>query len=388
MLIKSARVLILVVLLVVNSQSQANDIIRVGLLSLNNPLSLTVTICAGEYKMLTGGPSLVLCQNDNILINRAGEKIIVSSIKNKAMLVDSVVLQSTDTAGYISIRNNIRATNPRQYAGNLIVKSDVESLLAVNEVDIEKYLAGVVQTEAGLNGNIEYYKTQTLLARTYLYMNIKRHSLDGYNICDKTHCQAYNGRSVLKIIDQAVHATKEKVLVNADSLLVFAPFHSNCGGQTVSSENVWLTSMPHLKGIVDPYCTSSPNASWTKEISLHDWISYLIKNGYQHNNTNELVFEQLSRKSNYSSGSFSYPLTRLREDWDLRSSFFSVTLLDSTVILKGRGYGHGVGLCQEGARVMTERGFKMKDIIGFYFHGLLITDIEDVIPSPEISSAF
>lgn len=388
MLINCTRVLILVVLLVPNDRCQANGIIRVGLLSLNKTRSLTVTICEGEYKMLTGEQSVVFYQNDNILINRAGKKILVSSIRSNTIMVDSVVLQSTDTAGYFTIRNNIPAARSGEYAGSLVVKSDIESLLAINEVDIERYLAGVVQTEAGLNGNIEYYKTQTLLARTYLYMNIKRHALDGYNICDKTHCQAYSGRSLLKIIDQAVHATKGKVLVNSDSLLVFAPFHSNCGGQTESSENVWLTSMPHLKGITDPYCTSSTNASWTKEISLGDWISYLSKNGYQDNNNKELVFEQLSRKRYYSSGSFSYPLSRLRDDWDLKSSFFSITLNDSTVILNGRGYGHGVGLCQEGAKVMADRGFKMKDIIGFYFHGLHIADIEDVKPPLEISSPF
>jgi len=387
MLINWVRVLILVVLSVSNFQTKANSVIRVGLLSLNNPLSLTVTICEGEYKLLTGGPSILLHQNDNILINNAGGKILISSIRSNAILVDSIILKSDDMAGYFSVRNNIQSARPREYYGSLIVKSGIESLLAINEVDIEKYLAGVVQSEVGLKGNIEYYKTQTLLARTYLYRNIKRHTLDGYNICDKTHCQAYNGRSVLKIIDQAVQATRGKVLVNTDSLLVFTPFHSNCGGQTESSGNVWLTSMPHLKAISDPYCMSSTNARWTEEINLQDWISNLSKNGYRHNNS-ELVFEQHSRKKYYSSGSFSYPFTRLREDWDLKSSFFSVTQVDSTVILKGRGYGHGVGLCQEGARVMTERGFNMNDIIDFYFYGLLIADVEDVKPSLEISSAF
>ena len=388
MLINHVRLIILVTMLVANVKSQANGIIRVGLLSLNSPLSLTVNICEGEYKMQAGGQSIVLNQGDNILINRAGKRILVSTVLSNTILADSVVLQSIDTTGYFSIRNNIRAGDSREYFGDLIVKSDIASLLAINEIDTDRYLAGVVQTEAGFKGNIEYFKTQTLLVRTYLYMNIDRHGQDGYHLCDKTHCQAYNGRSVVKIINDAVDVTRDQVLVNADSLLVFTPFHSNCGGQTESSENVWLTSISHLSGVTDPYCAFSRNAKWTKEIEMEDWISYLVKHGYQHINNDELIFEQLSRKREYTAGSFSYPLTRLREDWGLKSSFFSVSLGDNTVILTGRGYGHGVGLCQEGARVMAERGFKMKEIIGFYFQGLLILDIKDVKPSLKISSAF
>jgi stage II sporulation protein D len=58
------------------------------------------------------------------------------------------------------------------------------------------------------------------------------------------------------------------------------------------------------------------------------------------------------------------------------------------IILNGKGYGHGVGLCQEGAKVMSMRGFKMEEIINFYFRGLLIIDIKDVKPAVEINSAF
>lgn len=375
-------------LLAANLHSQANGVIRVGLLSLDNPLSLTVTVIEGNYKLLAGRQSIVLLKDDNILINRAGEKILVSTEMSNNILADSVVIQSAEKACYFSIRNNNRAAEPREYTGNLIVKSDIESLLAINEVDNDMYLAGVVQSEAGVKGNIEYFKTQAVLARTYLFMNIKRHTLDGYHVCDRTHCQAYNGKSESKTINQAVHATRGQVLVNADSLLVFTPFHSNCGGQTESSGNVWLTRMPHISGVTDPYCTSSNNARWTKKINRKDWISYLRNNGYRHNDNDILDFEQLNRKRYYSAGSFSYPLTRLREDWNLKSSFFSVSLDDSTVILNGKGYGHGVGLCQEGARVMTERGFKMREIIDFYFDGLLIINIDDVKPSLEISSAF
>ena len=63
-------------------------------------------------------------------------------------------------------------------------------------------------------------------------------------------------------------------------------------------------------------------------------------------------------------------------------------MVNDNIVLNGRGYGHGVGLCQEGARVMAKRGFKMREIINFYFRDLLIIDIKDVKPAVEINSAF
>lgn len=362
--------------------------LRIGLLSLDNPLSLTVNICEGRYRMMIDGHYIIVNQDDNILINRAGSKILITTLGNNTILADSVILEPYEDDFFFSIRNNLTEGDQKEYYGKLIVKSDIQSLLVINEVNEDCYLAGVVQAEAGFKGSIEYFKTQTLLARTYLYMYINRHREDGYNLCDRTHCQAYHGKSQVKVIREAVNETRGQVLTSQDSILVFTPFHSNCGGQTQSSENVWLRRTAHLLGVTDPYCAYSRNARWMRKLRISEWILYLTEHGYTHHKYDDLAFEQLSRKQNYSAGSFSYPLTRIREDLKLKSTFFSVKLVDNNVILEGRGYGHGVGLCQEGAKVMAQRGFKMKEIIGFYFQGLQIMDINDVRQTMEINSAF
>jgi stage II sporulation protein D len=72
-------------------------------------------------------------------------------------------------------------------------------------------------------------------------------------------------------------------------------------------------------------------------------------------------------------------LWQVRSDLNLRSTFFSLTVEGDSVILKGRGYGHGVGLCQEGAMVMAAKGFDFKKIINFYYTGVIITDIKNAI---------
>ncbi len=388
MLTELKKIILLFSLLLVSSHLQAEKNVRIGLLSLDKPLSLTLRICSGQYNMEAGGQSFTLNEHDNILIVRAGEKILVSIPRYRTVLADSMVLEPGAGDNYFSLRNNLRSDIKREYQGKLIVKPDIASLLAINEVGTADYLMGVVQAEAGFKGGVEYFKTQALLARTYLYMHYYKHAQDGFKLCDNTHCQVYHGRSQLHIIEEAVEKTAGMVLVNTDSVLVFSPFHSNCGGQTEAPENVWLTAMPHISEVIDPYCAFSRNAQWTREIKTMDWIDYLAAHGYKHINDRELEFEQLSRKRNYTAGDFSYPLTRIREDWGLKSAFFSLKLDEDTVRLEGRGYGHGVGLCQEGAWVMADRGFEMTEIIGFYFRNLLIVDIVDARPATVINGAF
>jgi stage II sporulation protein D len=70
------------------------------------------------------------------------------------------------------------------------------------------------------------------------------------------------------------------------------------------------------------------------------------------------------------------PLIKIRDDFKLKSTFFSVFTDGNSVILKGRGYGHGVGLCQEGAMVMASKGYSYKKILSYYFSGIIISDIK------------
>ncbi len=91
------------------------------------------------------------------------------------------------------------------------------------------------------------------------------------------------------------------------------------------------------------------------------------------------TFSQKTRQTNYRVGSFSVPLNTIRTELNLRSTFFSVIAEGDSIILKGRGYGHGVGLCQEGAMTMAEEGHTCKQIIGFYYSDVIITDIKNAV---------
>lgn len=97
-----------------------------------------------------------------------------------------------------------------------------------------------------------------------MYKYFDKHMQDKYNVCDNTHCQAFNGTSIDTILNKAAMETHNEVIIDQDSVLIISAFHSNCGGQTSSSEDVWLTSQPYLKSVSDPYCINSRNALWRK----------------------------------------------------------------------------------------------------------------------------
>ena len=238
--------------------------------------------------------------------------------------------------------------------------------------------------EGGTGKNLEYFKTQAIIARTYMYKYFDKHKSDKYNVCDNTHCQAFNGLSSDSLLNEAALETKGIVILDKDSTLIISAFSSNCGGETASSEDVWLMKQPYLKSVADPYCHFSKNATWQKSFSGKEWVSYLRKSGYNEQAEDLSVFNfmQKTRLADYESGSFRIPLRNMRTDLDLRSTFFSVYSIGDSVILKGRGYGHGVGLCQEGAMIMASKGFTYQEIINFYYTGVILSDIKNAVALP------
>jgi stage II sporulation protein D len=147
---------------------------------------------------------------------------------------------------------------------------------------------------------------------------------------------------------------------------------------------VWLSGTDYLKRVNDPYCSGSRNSTWRKSFSRDEWIKYIRKSGDKDSiaDPSVLNFAQDTRHSDYKAGLFELPLRKIRADLNLRSTFFSVNANGDSIILSGKGYGHGVGLCQEGAMVMAAKGFRYPDIINFYYSGVIITDIKNAVALP------
>ena len=259
-------------------------------------------------------------------------------------------------------------------AYNLI---DIHHIRTILKTSAQEYIAGVVKSEGGNGKSREYFKTQAVIARTYTYKYLNRHIADGYNLCDDIHCQVFNGVISDTLILGAVKDTRDLVITTPDSNLIIAAFHSNCGGETSPSEYVWLTSQPYLVRIEDPYCLNSKNAKWKKTVSVADWEAMLGSNGISVSNGISYEFGQPVRQQTYTAGEVSLPLRNIREYFNLRSTFFSVTSSGDSLSIIGKGYGHGVGLCQEGAIAMAASGRRFTDIIGFYYPGVRIMKVSE-----------
>jgi stage II sporulation protein D len=367
--------------------------VRIRLFSNQSPESAVFSVTGGKYEV-NGYNSdvLIVSGGESVIISKFYGKLSVKTRNSKGFTCDSVMVKGKTGEDSFSLRINGNAHMIRYYSGDLKCYPDLGTLVLINICDIEQYIAGVVRAEGGSSKRKEYFKTQAIIARTYMYKYFNKHLSDRYNVCDNTHCQAFKGLSTDTIINRAAMETRDLVILDKDSTLIISAFHSNCGGETASSEDVWLTRQPYLKKVVDPYCLTSKNANWKKGLSIDKWINCLRKSGYngKADDSSAFNFSQESRLTDYRTGSFTMPLLAIRDELNLRSTFFSVVEEGDSIILKGRGYGHGVGLCQEGAMVMAAKGFKYRQIIDFYYTGVIISDIKNAVilleDSPQKSS--
>ncbi|MEG1498646.1 MAG: SpoIID/LytB domain-containing protein [Bacteroidales bacterium] len=345
---------------------------------------MKMTTVLGNYKILDGQGQFIadLSTNESVIMEVNNQKI---NLYNDGKSMGSYSNISFDGEGLKAIfclsPEPSKKGQERYYDDHLEVSVEAASLFLINVVDLENYVAGVVQSEVrGISDKPDFYKIQAIISRTYAMNNLKKHIQDGYNLCDDVHCQVYKSRNNMPIILTATVQTAGKVLVDSGNHIITASFYSNSGGETVNSEDVWNLETSYLKSIVDTFSLSMKNAKWQKIMPKMEWLRFLKKT-YNYNIDNVMMrdsalsFSQETRKV-YFCGQI--PLKYIRRDLNLRSTFFSVTCDGETVILNGKGYGHGVGLSQEGAVKMVDFGYSVEDVIRFYYTGASIKDVDEL----------
>ncbi len=383
------KVTLFLFLLIFNKIAFAQQI-NIGLFQHLNTDKLFIEASSGKYKIKGDGKKLYQLKKDrNIILKYANGMISVSNSKKDFGLHTNIEIvarkynynKSHDKPN--SKKNselNIKLITPKQdtriYQGNLKVKVYDKELEIINQIAMPDYLAGVVEAESGPNEVIEYYKNQATICRTYALKNLEKHKNEGFHLCDGVHCQAYKGKSTKnKIIHEAVNATKDLVIVDNQNQLIEALFSANCGGQTNNSEDVWTSALPYLRSITDSFCIDQRQAFWTKKIEFNTWKNFLKDNSITIEDTlsiDSFIFSQSKRLKTYIIDNQNIKLTTLRYGLKLRSTFFSIKPDGNNLILSGRGYGHGVGMCQEGAMNMAKKGYSFDKIIKYYYTGVKI----------------
>ncbi|MBO7053757.1 MAG: SpoIID/LytB domain-containing protein [Bacteroidales bacterium] len=334
---------------------------------------------SGKYDIVANNK--IICsleESQSATISRKNHKIYIT-VKNEVFTADTLILFRGNTQDNIfQIRFHNGKIKAREYDNDLYIKTSRNSLVLINDVNFEKYIAGVVESEGGAKANIAYYKAQAILCRTYAANFYKRHLKQGYNLCDAVHCQAYVGRCrYSKAIVEATKATQGLVLVDENRNLIEATFYSNSGGESCNSEDVWNKPIPYLRGKEDPFSVGQPSYIWTKTIPRDQWEEYLKKKGYPLADSADLSFDQFNRKKYLETDCTDslLLLTTVRSDWKLKSTFFCIDSRENEIVIYGKGFGHGVGMSQEGAMEMARQGYSYQDILHFYYTNVSLMNI-------------
>jgi stage II sporulation protein D len=271
---------------------------------------------------------------------------------------------------------------PRLYQNDLIISAENGYLKLLNSAILDNYIAGVTEAEAGTRSHLEFYKVQAILARTFALAHINKHVTEGFSLCDQVHCQAYYGKPKDFSIFTAIEETKGKVVVDDNLNLITAAFHSNSGGQTANSEDVWGAHTSYLRSISDSFSIKMPNSKWERRMPADDWLTYLkLKHNYPTDDMTArdvaLNFKQDNRKVYLEASNVRVPLKNVRTDLQLKSTFFSIMPIGKdSILFKGRGYGHGLGMCQEGAMRMTKLGYSYEQVLNFYYKNIQLIEMK------------
>ncbi|MEN3013083.1 MAG: SpoIID/LytB domain-containing protein [Endomicrobiia bacterium] len=331
----------------------------------------------------------VFCDEKNYVIVRSYNDKILKKIINPFYVVlsrDGKKVKILNESYFLPLKlyskSNI-SIDGKFYPGTIEIFSKNKSLILVNVLDIENYLYGVIPYEVVSSWPDEMLKVQAIIARTYTISHLGRHKYDGYDVCSTFHCQVYNGISekMHQRVKEAVDATRGLVIVDKiKNTPIQAYYHAACGGATDNVVEIWgdVCSFRYLCGVKCDFCKNSPYYQWEYEIKIEEFIKTLNKNGFSLKNIKKLQilsYTKNGRAKEIKIITENLPLIVKAED--LRK-MFGYTSIKSTkindieirnknIIFSGKGWGHGVGLCQWGAATLAFKGKSFKEIISYYY---------------------
>jgi stage II sporulation protein D len=332
---------------------------------------------SGSYDVIANGENILhLSKYQKVDLSFFDDSVMIKKDGDLLGKFDSVCFAGKGLLSYFQI-TSVDIKHARRYDDDLIVLSENKLLKTINHVDLEKYVAGVVQAESGgSTTEIGFFYVQAVTCRTYALNNYQKHKEQGFHLCDAVHCQVYKGRCTSSTILRAVMNSMGEVIIDSDSMMISAAFHSNSGGYTINSEDVWSIPVSYLKAKEDTFSIGMKNTFWETKIDKQDFLEFLsVTYGLEMTDSMKvkeiLSFEQLLRKKYLVD---SIPLKDIRKQYNLKSTYFSIYDQGEELLLKGRGYGHGVGLSQEGAIKMAHLGYNYKDIIKYYYTDVVIVN--------------
>lgn len=317
-----------------------------------------------------------------VMINPADNKVLQKIDKDKPFAIDfaSMKADSVEIRGEkVQLKDLTVTINNKKYFGGVRVNKDSGSITVINIVPVEEYLRGVLPEEMSISFHIEALKAQAVAARSFTLKNTGRHKSEGYDLCDSTHCQTYEGVSVAaEITDKAVAATHGEVLY-FNGAAALTTFHTDSGGMTEAIEDVWGQKLPYLVAVGELNKQTQP---WTVKLTKTDFSERM---GAAFGTLNSITLSNMvigqSANDRTASGRVKFALLAgskktvkmtgadMRKKFSLPSTLFNVKIEGGEIIFEGFGRGHGVGLSQYGADNYAKSGWKYDQILKHYYKG-------------------
>ncbi|MDQ0254836.1 stage II sporulation protein D [Evansella vedderi] len=263
----------------------------------------------------------------------------------------------------------------------------------IEQVAFEEYIVGVVSSEMPATFEIEALKAQALTARTYYINLLTFENLDlpkGAYIKDTVEHQVYRNNDELKEIwgdnynrniariREAVYETRGEI-ITYEGLPISAQYFSTSNGYTENSEDYYEHEFPYLRSVESPWDVESPHYESEHVLSISDFQEALEITLDRNSKIKVLGRTNGGNIKRIRVADKEFTGRELRELLPLKSSDFTINLVDNAVSIQTRGYGHGVGMSQYGANGMAKEGSTYKDIIHHYFQSVKIQHKEEVM---------
>ena len=410
-------------------------------------IGILLNVSAVDFQIPKGG-KLISASGKILWDAVSAAKTLRLTAKNGTISTPNGNLSECFTVTSGANNSGIIWVNGKQYRGKILLRSAGKVMNIINVLDLEHYLQGVLPKEVHPDWPLESLKAQAVAARSYTLANLNKHSGSKFDLCARTHCQVYGGKSgEHSRTNRAVKDTSGMVATYAGRAIA-ALYHASSGGHTECSSNVWDWDVPYLKGVAD--LDPSPHCYWYKVMTAAEMEEAFRRNGYQLGRITQIIPDKKGTSGRIASCTFvgehgQVELTgeKARTILGLKSTLFTIewqqtqpsdgplaipavmeelafslptaalTAISipsaaeaaasdaaaadaaaagesqlsparppigiwapgyqpSQWVIRGRGWGHGVGMSQWGAMALAERGHTFDEILKYYYYGITI----------------
>jgi len=275
----------------------------------------------------------------------------------------------------------------RSFRGDVqLIRKENGNLLAVNDIDFEDYIKGVLYHEASHYWPLEALKAQAVVCRSYAVSQAKQNAVRDFDATSDIYSQVYGGKTSERFrTNRAVEDTKNEVLTYQGEVLP-AYFHATCAGHTEDASQLWNVDLLPLKGVACNFCKESPHFNWHYVFTKEEIKEKLNAAGYKIKKINDLRIVSRDLSERVTALIITSGLDEIKvsgKDFRnilgpnlIRSANFGVSAVNDDVVFEGFGWGHGVGLCQWGAYFMAKQGADYKQILSFYYPGAAVSKLK------------